>query len=151
MRLLTPPLPVRLEEKGLSFDPHIQVDHIRGFFDGLGEGMECCLVRGEDKRTWVLMRALRLSEPEGAIGISCDLSKPCLGAVESGLAQELRLTPTEARVLDLFAELQSPREIAATLEISLATVRSHLKQIYAKASVESGVQLLQLIRSYCAA
>lgn len=151
MGLLKPPLPVRLEGKSLRFDRHIQAGRIRGFFDGLGQGVERCLVRGEDKRAWVLMRALRLNDPEGAIGISCDLSKPCLSVVESGLAHEFRLTPTEARVLDLFAELQSPKEIAAKLGISLATVRSHLKQVHAKASVESAVQLLQLIRGYCAA
>jgi DNA-binding CsgD family transcriptional regulator len=52
-------------------------------------------------------------------------------------------------VLDLFARLNSPREIAERLQISLSTVRSHLKQIYSKAGVDSAVQLTQLVRGYC--
>jgi DNA-binding CsgD family transcriptional regulator len=45
--------------------------------------------------------------------------------------------------------MQTPRKIAQDLGISVGTVRSHLKQIYSKAEVESAVQLLRLTHEYC--
>ena len=53
-------------------------------------------------------------------------------------------------MLDLFARLHTPSQISEALGISVATVRSHLKQIYSKAEVESAVQLLRLTGGYCA-
>ena len=84
-----------------------------------------------------------------AVCLLINLSVPHRSVAESGLAQALRLTGTETRVLDLFARLYSPREISDRLGTSLSTVRSHLKQIYSKAGVDSAVQLTQLVRGYC--
>jgi DNA-binding CsgD family transcriptional regulator len=78
-----------------------------------------------------------------------NLSVPHRGVDESGLARALRLTAAETRVLDQFARLNSPREIAERMQISLSTVRSHLKQIHSKAGVETAVQLTQLVRGFC--
>ena len=60
-----------------------------------------------------------------------------------------QLTNAEARVLKEFAELNSPKQIAADLGVSLSTVRSHLKQIHAKAAVTTSLQLLRLAHTFC--
>jgi DNA-binding CsgD family transcriptional regulator len=69
--------------------------------------------------------------------------------VESGLAEELKLTSAEVRVLREFAELKAPKDIARRLGVSLSTVRSHLKAIHAKAFVTTSTQLLRLIYTFC--
>jgi DNA-binding CsgD family transcriptional regulator len=74
---------------------------------------------------------------------------PLLDIVGSGLARELKLTNAESRVLKEFAELNSPKRIASDLGVSLSTVRSHLKQIHAKASVTTSMQLLRLTHAFC--
>ena len=82
----------------------------------------------------------------------CVLASPSLplqDIVECGLARELKLTQAEIRVLKEFAELNSPKQIARDLGVSLSTVRSHLKQIHAKASVTTSLQLLRLTHTYC--
>jgi DNA-binding CsgD family transcriptional regulator len=52
-------------------------------------------------------------------------------------------------VLKEFAELNSPKQIARDLGVSLSTVRSHLKQIHAKAAVTTSLQLLRLTHTFC--
>ena len=82
----------------------------------------------------------------------CVLASPSLplqDIVACGLARELNLTNAEIRVLKEFAELNSPKQIARDLGVSLSTVRSHLKQIHAKAAVTTSLQLLRLTHSYC--
>ena len=51
-------------------------------------------------------------------------------------------------MLDEFARLARPSQIAERLNISLSTVRSHLKQIHTKMSVSSAVHLLRVTRAY---
>ena len=41
-----------------------------------------------------------------------------------------------------------PNQIAERLNISVSTVRSHLKQIHTKMSVNSSVHLLRITRAY---
>jgi DNA-binding CsgD family transcriptional regulator len=82
----------------------------------------------------------------------CVMATPSLAqedVVGSGLARELNLTNAEARVLREFAELNSPKQIACNLGVSLSTVRSHLKQIHAKAAVTTSMQLLRLTHTFC--
>ena len=47
------------------------------------------------------------------------------------------ITPAEARVLVLLLERSSPREAAAALELSLATVRTHIKHLQSKSDTHS--------------
>lgn len=51
-----------------------------------------------------------------------------------------RLTPQEARVLALVASGLSNQEIASVLSISLNTVKSHLRRVYAKLGVSGRTQ-----------
>lgn len=148
--LLQAPLPVQIERGCLKFSPHIRADGVQKFLEEATTTPRSCLLRSHRKGHWVLLRAWAIEAPHQMVGLVCSLSTPCRRVSETGLTEELNLTPTEARVLDLFAQLRPPKEIAEDLGISLTTVRSHLKQIYSKSMVESAVQLLQLTRAYCA-
>jgi DNA-binding CsgD family transcriptional regulator len=107
------------------------------------------LLRAAAKGHWALLEAWQLPLRHRAIGLVCTLSTPVRGVAESGLAEDLNLTRAETNVLDLFAKLRTPSQISEALGVSVATVRSHLKQIYSKAEVESAVQLLRLTGGYC--
>lgn len=96
-----------------------------------------------------------LLEPEGVgatMGGACTLwlidSRP--GASRSAwLAGAFGLTPAEARVVDALANGLSTETAATTLDISIATLRTHLQRIYAKtgARTQGGLVRLALLRS----
>lgn len=148
--LLRPPLPVRIDANRIKFADHIRPGGMQSFFEEACASPNCCFLRSATKGHWILLEAWPLEDRHPAIAVVCSLSVPCLSVIESGLAAELNLTRCEAHVLDLFANLLSPAQIAGELEVSIGTVRSHLKQIYSKAGLGSAVQLLQLTRGYCA-
>lgn len=62
------------------------------------------------------------------------------------LAADWGLTERESEVLRFLAEGRRPKEIAETLVVSVATVRSHVHAIYTKADVHSADELAALIR-----
>jgi len=64
------------------------------------------------------------------------------------MAKDFGLTKSECAVLDSFAHLKKPEQIAEQLNIAVSTVRSHLKQIHTKMSVNSSIQLLRITRAY---
>jgi len=54
----------------------------------------------------------------------------------------IKFTPRETAILKLVASNKSIKEISAALNISVKTVGSHLKNIYAKAGIHSFSQLV---------
>jgi len=63
------------------------------------------------------------------------------------LRQLYGLTPTEASVSEILATGKSLEEIAAQLTISVDTVRTHLKKVFAKTGTARQAQLVALIKS----
>jgi DNA-binding CsgD family transcriptional regulator/PAS domain-containing protein len=63
-----------------------------------------------------------------------------------GVAQSYRLTPAEARVTEqLLAGAASLAEVAAALDVSLTTVKTHLSQVFAKTGVSRQADLIALV------
>ncbi|MFS2055999.1 response regulator transcription factor, partial [Variovorax sp. CT11-76] len=60
------------------------------------------------------------------------------------------LSRREAEVARLFAQGQSYKMVARTLGSSPATVRHHLRQVYAKLGVTSKVQMARLVGAQAA-
>ena len=58
------------------------------------------------------------------------------------------LTPTEMKVLQLYVEGYSSKEIIDLLSISINTLKFHNKNIYSKLNVSSRKQLLQWYEQY---
>ena len=148
-RLLAAPVPLHVADGRLDADTTAVANALADFVEDVGHECNSMLVRGKCRRHWAMVLAWSPPERSDRVCLLLNLSVPHRTVEDSGLAQSLRLTASEARVLDQFARLNSPREIAERMGVSLSTVRSHLKQIHSKAGVETGVQLAQLVRGYC--
>lgn len=148
-RLLCAPVPLRLSGGLLTTDAATSTAAITEFIEGIGQDCDSMLLRGESRKHWAMVLAWSTCEFPDEVFLLLNLSVPHRGVEESGLARALRLTAAETRVLDQFARLNSPRQIAELMQVSLSTVRSHLKQIHSKAGVETAVQLTQLVRGFC--
>lgn len=61
------------------------------------------------------------------------------------------ITPAEARVLVLLLERRTPRDAATELEVSIATVRTHIKHLQAKSATHSIAALVLWARDELAA
>ena len=147
--LLVSPVPLQLLDGHLTTDATSTANALSEFIDTVSYGCNSMLLRGESRKHWAMVMAWSPHDNPDAVCMLLNLSVPHRGVEESGLAGALRLTAAETRVLDRFAQLNTPREIADRMGISLSTVRSHLKQIHSKAGVESAVQLTQLVRGFC--
>jgi DNA-binding CsgD family transcriptional regulator len=148
-RLLDENMPLCIRDRKLVIDEDDLKSEFREFVHGAGPMAQRKLIRGKTKRDWAVVRAWKPERWERAVCLLASPSVPLLDIVGSGLSRELKLTNAESRVLKEFAELNSPKRIASDLGVSLSTVRSHLKQIHAKASVTTSMQLLRLTHAFC--
>ena len=147
--LLIPPMPIRLAGGRLESVSDPIAAELRDFIGNVSKQCETLLLREQGERHWAMVMALSPHNAPDLVCIMLNLSVPHRSVEQSGLAQALSLTATEARVLDQYARSNTPREIADLLGVSLSTIRSHLKQIHCKAGVNSAVQLTQLVRGFC--
>jgi ATP/maltotriose-dependent transcriptional regulator MalT len=67
---------------------------------------------------------------------------------EGGKAPARRLTRREAAILELIARGNSYAKVAVALGVSLGTVQTHIKHIYAKLSVHSRGEAVYAARRY---
>jgi DNA-binding CsgD family transcriptional regulator len=148
-QLLVDPVPLQLAAGAIAADTAAGNAALSDFTHNLGGDCDSLLLRGQSRRHWAMLLAWCPRDHPELVCLLVNLSVPHRGVQESGLARALRLTAAETRVLDQFAQLNSPREIADRMQVSLSTVRSHLKQIHSKAGVETAVQLTQLVRGFC--
>ncbi len=148
-RLLDRPMPLCVRKGKLIVDDDELRQEFVDFLHNVGPDVQRKLIRGKAKRHWAVLRAWKPAHWDRAVCILASPSLPLQDIVACGLASELKLTNAEIRVLKEFAELNSPKQIARDLGVSLSTVRSHLKQIHAKASVTTSLQLLRLTHTFC--
>ena len=85
---------------------------------------------------WPVAALALLAEPRHGAGIDPDLVAAIIG-----------LTPMESRVSVMLAEGMSVREIAAAMERKEETIRSHVKNIFAKHGLKRQAQLVRLVLS----
>jgi DNA-binding CsgD family transcriptional regulator len=147
-RLLERPLPLSIRKGRLIVDDALRPG-FADFLNNAGPNVQHKLLRVPGQRHWVLLRAWQPPHWQRKVCLLPSPSWPLVDIVASGLAGELKLTNAEVRVLKEFAELNPPKQIARDLGVSLSTVRSHLKQIHAKAEVTTSLQLLRLAHTYC--
>jgi len=149
-RLLQAPLPLSIEDGKLCAAGNSASGAWPLFIENLGSKSRRLLLTGAQATHWILVRGWAERHGEHRlVFLSCELSTPLRGVTSSGLAADFGLTRSECAVLDEFATLTKPALIAQRLNVSLSTVRSHLKQIHTKLSVNSSIQLLRITRAYC--
>ena len=106
-------------------------------------------IRTPENDSWLVMRAFAVFyNGESSRFVTIAWSKWTADCALNDLALEFGLTRTEVRVLDKFVQFHSPEEIAASLGTSRETVRGHLKRIYAKTGMHSGIELIKLCSAY---
>jgi len=149
-RMLRDPLPLTISGGQLQTDCHAADRSFTAFIDSLNEGPQHKLLRGSRGDAWIRLKGWREAVgADRAVFLECIVSLPLRRVEHTALPADFGLTPTECLVLNAFARLARPPQIAEELNVSLSTVRSHLKQIHAKMGVSTSLQLLQLTRSYC--
>lgn len=148
-RLLQRPLPLSITGGRLHVGAVSGAGSWPTFLETVGGEGGRLLLTGKGAGAWVLLRgwAERFGE-DRLIFLKAALSWPLRDVASSGLAADFGLTRSECAVLDEFARLAKPSQIAERLGISVSTVRSHLKQIHAKMAVNSGIHLLRITRAY---
>ena len=58
------------------------------------------------------------------------------------MCHSMALTQRQSQVVELILRGASDKQIAATLGMSFTTVRSHLRQVFARTGVDTRVQLV---------
>ena len=89
----------------------------------------------------LLSAATRTPAPASATAGAVPPGRPAAPSGDPGGADDL--TPREAEVLKLIAAGQSNREIARTLYVSEATVKTHVNRIFAKTGSRDRVQAMR--------
>lgn len=118
----------------------------------LGCGRELstfCLPRANG-HGFLLFRAREVSRhgEQRFFGISFHPSEPSAKWRYADLNIAFQLTPSEIKVVERLAEGHTTDEIASGMRISIATVRSHLKHVYAKLEVTSREGLFSRIQPF---
>jgi DNA-binding NarL/FixJ family response regulator len=102
----------------------------------LAFGATACLAKSSQARD--LLHAIHLASR------GLHLLLPAEGAGRDGaLAGPELLTPRESEVLDLLRGGRSNAQIAATLHVSIETVRTHARRVYRKLGVKTRRELVQ--------
>jgi DNA-binding CsgD family transcriptional regulator len=148
-RLLRQPFPVFIRKGRLCFEDGQTAQDGEAFLATLEPDGGRMLAINPTDGCWVLVSGWSEQlDNRRLLFLTFGLSQPTRDTLASGLAAHFGLTKAEATVLDHFACLRSPAEIARELHVTVNTVRSHLKRIHAKMAVTSSVRLLQIVRAF---
>jgi DNA-binding CsgD family transcriptional regulator len=148
-RLLCQPSPVFIKKGQLCFEDGQAAQDGEAFLATLEADGGQMLATNQKDDCWVLVSGwAQQLDSRRLLFLTFGLSQPVRDSQASGLASHFGLTKAEAIVLDHFARLRSPAEIARELQVTINTVRSHLKRIHAKMAVTSSVRLLQIVRAF---
>jgi DNA-binding CsgD family transcriptional regulator len=147
--LLRQPFPVFIRKGRLCFEDGQAARDGEAFLASLEPDGGRMLATNSKDDCWVLVSGWAAQlDNRRLLFLTFGLSQPVRDTLASGLAPHFGLTKAEATVLDHFARLRSPAEIARELQVTINTVRSHLKRIHAKMAVTSSVRLLQIVRAF---
>ena len=73
---------------------------------------------------------------------------PLSGAWMAALARQFRLTPKQSQILMQMIAGRSAEEAANVMAISVETVRTHVRDVYAKLNVGSREELFARVRPF---
>jgi DNA-binding CsgD family transcriptional regulator len=98
---------------------------------------------------WAVIRSRLLQDAdgpsEGLIELVIKPAAPVLDGELAAVAEVFGLTPIESRVLLGLARAQCPKLIATACRVSVHTVRSHIRAIYAKLGTRSSAATQALV------
>jgi len=119
------------------------------------KGVALALISGRGERYLAHVLPLtsgsrRLNRPERAAVAAVFVHKAALHrpSVVDAVAARFALTPTELRVLFCIVEVGGVPDVAPVLGISQQTVRTHLKQLFAKTGTRRQADLVKLVAEF---
>lgn len=150
-RLLAAPAPLVIRHDMLCPAAGVDIDPVDGFLDRLGSASSRFQVMDTETDRGVLLTAWAdLIDGEQAAFIEFGLRELPFDCRDSGMAEAFGLTKAECRIVDALAVMEAPSKIAERLEVSVHTVRTHIRRIYTKLKVRSQLQFMRLTMAYCA-
>lgn len=144
------PAPVFVRRGTLCFEDPAGTDLWKQFFLSLGGERVRSVVHCADGQKFAIVSAFA-REVEGrrlAFVTISPVARP-FDLRACGFVTYFNLTVAEAQVAQKLVDLLPPPAIAQALSISINTVRSHIRKVYAKVAVSSQTELLRLAHSYC--
>lgn len=117
----------------------VQAAALRGFFERLGETSEAWIVGAH---------VLRAEDGARAIAINLFSTEPAQRYVWTNFGEAFRLTRAEVEVAKRILEGSAADEAAEGLGVSVETVRTHIRSLYGKLSINSRERLFALISPF---
>lgn len=146
---LVSPLPLVLRDDRLEAEALADVAALRAFLDGLDHRHQQLVIACGMEGAVLVIRGYVPSPGEGEVRLlDISLPRPIARTKENGFAQYFRLTPAEAAIVDGLVRLETPVDIAEGQGVSVHTVRTHIRRIYAKVGIRSNGELLQLAMAF---
>ncbi len=147
--MLRAPQPVVLRNGVLAFEGVNDIAACHEWLGRAGPEPQRFFVCGADGGSWaVVVAQAHQWEGDDVFLAEFILSHPSLTASSSGMAAQFGLTPAECDVIDALVRLEGPAEIALRLGISINTVRTHIRRLFGKLSINSQVQLVRLAAAF---
>lgn len=149
-RLLVAPSPLVVRRNNLCTAKGVDIEGVDSFLAGLDAATARLHVMDPESDRGVLLTAWADTIDGHQIAfIEFALRELPFDAEQSGMARAFGLTKAECRVVDAMAVMEPPSQIAARLGLSVHTIRTHVRRIYAKLSVRSQMQFMRLTMAYC--
>lgn len=147
--LLKTPLPVTIGNGFLAFEAGVSACH--EWLGRVGPQPLRHFVCGASVGSWVVINAYsRQLDGSEVVLAEFTLSHPPLRARTSGMSAQFGLTPAECDIIDALVRLEGPNEIAVRMGVSINTVRTHIRRLFGKLSVNSQVQLIRIATAFSA-
>lgn len=119
------------------------------FLDGVGQEPETWILTAEVPEQTLIFRCRRVHRNGAGIGRMLTIHSPARPAtVLPDIRGLFGLTPAEMKVVHCLVDGLRADDLAARLNITLETARTHIRRVYNKMDVSSREQLLALTNRY---
>lgn len=129
-------------------DPTLDPD-LRKFLAEVGPKPSVWLCRGDSEHVLLRGESVLGLASEALIGlVVTPTNVPVGGHLWADFGGVFGLTPSEVQVVKLLTEGQRADEVAASLGVTLETIRTHIRRTYAKMGVGSREQMFAIVSQF---
>lgn len=141
--------PLTVRDGVLTAADKVQAQALRSFFEGLGDASDAWIIKSEDGApTIIRAHVLHAADGTHAIAINLFSTEPAQRYVWTDFGQAFRLTRAEVEVAKRILEGSAADEAAEKLGVSVETVRTHIRSLYGKLSINSRERLFAMISPF---
>ena len=141
--------PLVVRDGVLTAADKMQAQAMRGFLEGLGDASDAWIIKSEDGAP-MIVRAHLLHAADGTRAIALNLfsTEPAQRYVWTNFGEAFRLTRAEVEVAKRILEGSAADQAAEDLGVSVETVRTHIRSLYGKLSINSRERLFAVISPF---